>query len=260
MATITISFTTIPGITSYAVCYKPVTEVAFTCITVSSSPVVITENIQCGVAYDVSVRTNCPPGVYSSDQSISVVTTATALECPAVPCISYTVSTTSAQGQTSAYIDCFGDVGQVTVGGASGYDATTFCAREGSVILGNDCQLAINGPCGDNPEGATVTVEGASGYMEPCVGGTLDDYMGASVYLNTAVTVDTIFNVIVKWSAIGSGCTFPYEQSLSVEVLAGQTSSNFVACSQGVYISSGANICSALVTGHNNTVDTIILP
>jgi hypothetical protein len=106
----------------------------------------------------------------------------------------------------------------------------------------------------------TINVLGASGYMEPCIGGTINDYMGAVVYLDSAVTVNTIFNVIVRWSDLNTDCSFFYEQTLSVEILAGETTSNFNACNQGVFISSGANICGALVTGHDNGVDNIVIP
>lgn len=257
MAQLAINFTPVSGITSYDICYKPVGEGTFTCIE-SAGPITITTGIECGVEYDVTVRTNCSTDEYLTAQSPSVVTIATALEC--LPeCISYTISTSSANALTSAYVDCDGVIQQVTVGGVSGYDASTFCARANSVIISGDCQLVNNGIC-EPVTGTTVTVMGAGGYMEPCIGGTIDDHMGATVYLDNPVTVDTLFDVIVKWSNLNTSCNFPYEQSFSVEVLAGQSSSNFVACNQGYYMSSGANICGALVTGHNNTVDTIILP
>lgn len=261
MATLSINFTPVPGITSYAICYRPVgATTAFICVE-DSGPISITEGIECGVAYDVTVRTNCPEGEYSTTQSTSVTAVANALSCPPEEaCISYTVATTSAQGQTSAYIDCVGTIQQVTVGGVSGYDATTFCARENSVVLAGECWLTVNGPCGDTPEGNLVTVEGASGYMEPCIGGTIDDHMGASVYLNAPVSVNTVFDVTVEWSPRGAGCNSPYQQTFGVEILAGETSSNFNACNYGAYISSGADICRAYVTGHNNTVDTITIP
>lgn len=259
MAQLAINFTPVAGISSYDICYRPVgATTPFMCVE-DSGPITILEGIECGVAYDVTVRTNCPPGQYATNQSTSVVTTATALECPLV-CISYTISTSSASGQTSAYINCEGNVDQVTIGGVSGFDSTTFCAKEDSVILATQCELTINGPCGEEPTGNTLTVESAGGYMEPCVGGTIDDYMGASVYLSAPVSVDTVFDVNVLWSETGAGCASPYQQSFSVTVLAGQTSSNFSACSNGVYIASGANICGAVVTGHNNTVDTITIP
>jgi hypothetical protein len=259
MATLTINFTPVSGISSYEICYRPVgATTPFICIEESTSPVVITSGIECGVAYDVTVRTNCPPGEYSSDQSTSAVAIATALECPpAIVCVSYTISTTSAQGQTSAYIDCMDQVQQVTVGGVSGYDATTFCAKENSVILAGECNLTVNGPCGD-PVGP-ITVTSASGSMQPCIGGTIDDYMGASIALDTPVSVDTNFNVDVYWSQPGAGCASPFTQGFTITVLAGNTNGDIDPCVSGAYFPSGADICGAAVTGHDNTVDNIIL-
>jgi hypothetical protein len=256
MAELSINFTPVPGINSYSICYKPVGATTFTCVE-DSGPIVITTGIECGIAYDVTVTTNCPEGEYSSLESIPATATAAALQCPPPNCISYTISTSAAGGRTSEYIDCDGNPQEVTIGGASGYDAQTFCAQENSVVLGVECDLTTNGPCGEEPTGNTLNVEGASGYMEPCVGGTIDDFMGASVYLSAPVSVDTVFDVNVLWTNPGAGCAFPYQQSFGVTVLAGQTSSNFSACNNGYYISSGADICGAVVTGHNNTVDTI---
>jgi hypothetical protein len=258
MATLTINFTPVSGISSYEICYRPVgATTPFICIEDSASPVVITSGIECGVAYDVTVRTNCPPGEYLSDQSTSAVAVATALECPPeIVCVSYTISTSSAQGQTSAYIDCMDQIQQVTVGGVSGYDATTFCAKEGSVVIAGECNLTINGPCGD-PVGP-ITVTGAYGSMEPCIGGTIDDYMSASVSLDAPVSVDTNFNVNVLWTQLNGGsCASPNTQSFTVLVLAGQVSGQLNACNQGAYFAQGASICAAQVMGHDNTVDII---
>jgi hypothetical protein len=99
--------------------------------------------------------------------------------------------------------------------------------------------------------------------MEPCIGGTIDDFMGASVYLTSPVTVDTIFDVTVYYQTIGSSCPSPnittgtYSQFFQITVLAGQSSSNFNACINGYYFPSGANICGACITNDDNTVDTI---
>ncbi len=258
MAQLQINFTPVSGITSYEICYRPVgATTPFTCTTSSSGSVSITEGIECGVAYDVTVRTNCPPGEYATNQSMSVTGRADALECPSLNCISYTISTSASEPQTSAYIDCTGAVQQVTVGGVGGYDATTFCAREGSVIPTGLCELSENGPCGEGP---TITVEGVFGYMEPCIGGTIDDHMGAAVNLSNPVSVETVFDVTVRWTSRGAGCNSYYEQSFGVTVPAGESFSTFNACSYGAYISSGADICGAIVTGHNNTVDNIVLP
>ena len=228
---------------------------SFSCITVSSSPVIITEGIQCGVDYNVNVASICPPDLFSSEESIEVSTIAKEISCP-VPCVSYTLSTTSASGQTSSYVDCEGLDQTVTIGGVSGYDATTICAQENSVVPGGEVTVTFNGVC-DEPK--TVNVESVSGYMQPCIGGTIDDYMGAGLTLAQSVTVDTVFNVEVYWTQRGAGCTFPSTQTFAVTVKAGQTYGDIDPCLSGANYPSGADICGAAVVGHDNTVDNIVL-
>lgn len=102
---------------------------------------------------------------------------------------------------------------------------------------------------------SAVAVTSVSGYMEPCIGGTIDDHMGAAVVLDTTVSVDTTFLVQVTYAippgvCYGGGTT--YTQSFSVEVLAGDSGSYFNACTNGYYIASGANICSACILSCDN--------
>jgi hypothetical protein len=72
------------------------------------------------------------------------------------------------------------------------------------------------------------------GYMEPCVGGTIDDFMGAQVNLNGTVSVDTEFGVDVEYVLPGNTCGFGNStQSFTITIEAGQAGSNFNACSNG---------------------------
>lgn len=256
MAELSINFTPVPGINSYNICYKPVGATTFTCIE-DSGPITITTGIECGIAYDVTVTTNCPEGEYGSLESIPATATAAALPCPPPNCISYTISTSAAGGRTSEYIDCEGNPQEVTIGGASGYDAQTFCAQENSVVLGVECDLTTNGPCGEG--GKAIQVTGAYGSMEPCIGGTIDDYMGASVNLSDTVSVDTNVSVTVYWTQRGAQCSpqSNNSQSFTIFIENGASSGSINACSQGAYFPSGAEICGAVVTGTDNTVDTI---
>lgn len=113
------------------------------------------------------------------------------------------------------------------------------------------------------PTAGPSLTAGASGSMEPCIGGTIDDYMGASVYLSGNVSVDTLFDVEVWYVPIGQSCSYPnitsgaYSQYFQVFVAAGTNSGYVNACTNGYYFPSGANICGACVTGSDNTVDTI---
>jgi len=91
------------------------------------------------------------------------------------------------------------------------------------------------------------------GYMEPCIGGTIDDYMGAAVFLQSNVSVDTNFQVEVSYVFPGQSCSdFNYTQSIFLEVLAGENQSNFDACNNGPYFSSGAVICSTCIVDCDN--------
>jgi hypothetical protein len=254
MPELLINFTAIPDVTSYEVCYKSVTDLDYTCVVVSSLPVMITENIICGTRYDVKVTTNCPASSFSSTQSSVVTTITNQLNCP-IACLSYTLATSSASGTTSSYIDCEGINQTITLGGVSGYDASTICAQENSVVPGNEVTVTMNGPC-DEPK--TVNVESVTGYMQPCIGGTIDDYMGAGLTLDQSVTVDTTFNVEVSWTERGAGCSFPSTETFFITVFAGLTYGEIDACLGGSYYPSGADICGAVVVSHDNTVDNII--
>jgi hypothetical protein len=113
------------------------------------------------------------------------------------------------------------------------------------------------------PTTGNTLVASAGGGMEPCIGGTIDDYMSAGVYLTAPVTVETNFDVTVWYKDVGNSCSFPnittgaYSTSFTVTVLAGESSGDVDACTRGQYFPSGANICGACVTGSDNTIDTI---
>jgi hypothetical protein len=98
-----------------------------------------------------------------------------------------------------------------------------------------------------------ISVSGVGGYMQPCVGGSIDDYMGASVSVSSPVNVDTIFSVDVKYVLPGNSCAGPKStQGFSLTILAGESSSTFDACDNGAYFSGGAVICSACVASCDN--------
>jgi hypothetical protein len=91
------------------------------------------------------------------------------------------------------------------------------------------------------------------GYMEPCVGGTIDDHMGASVNTNNPVSVDTEFGVDVQYVLPGNSCGFGEStESFTITIVSGSTSSNFDACNNGAFFSGGAVICSACITSCDN--------
>jgi hypothetical protein len=82
-------------------------------------------------------------------------TTTTTTVAPAV-CTEYTVSTSSATGQSYTYTACDGTLSGGNIGGSGGYDADTFCAQTGTVVLtGAELTLTTNLACTVEP---TTTV------------------------------------------------------------------------------------------------------
>jgi hypothetical protein len=103
------------------------------------------------------------------------------------------------------------------------------------------------------PVAPTPSVINVGGYMEPCIGGTIDDHMGASVSLDEAVDVITTFGVDVFYVTGGATCGgSPSTQSFTIEINEGENSSSFNACLNGVFFASGATICGACITSCDN--------
>ena len=135
--------------------------------------------------------------------------------------------------------------------------AAGFYYAAGSIAGGNEWfQVNASGivtALGMCPVAPDLSVTSVFGYMEPCIGGTIDDYMGASVFLNANVDVYTEFTVEVFYVFPGNSCGGSTNiQTFTVPMLAGQSSSSFNACSSGAYFSSGAVICSACITSCDN--------
>lgn len=101
--------------------------------------------------------------------------------------------------------------------------------------------------------GGTPTVLGINAYMQPCVGGTIDDFMGADVGLDSPVDVDTEFQINVAYVLPGNSCGVGSSvQSIYVTILAGNSASTFNACTSGAYFASGAVICGACIAACDN--------
>jgi hypothetical protein len=101
-----------------------------------------------------------------------------------------------------------------------------------------------------------------SGGMSPCLGGTIDVYMGASVSLTSPVSVDTRFDVIVYYvTPDNATCQKPVSsnnsQYFTIDILSGQDYGVFEACSGGPYFPNGANVCGACVSSCDNPLVNI---
>ena len=105
-------------------------------------------------------------------------------------------------------------------------------------------------------QNSSATVSGVFASMEPCIGGTVDDYMGVSINLDNPVSVDTTFNVSVyfRYASSCSSRTFAdASTNFTVTVLAGESSGNVIACQNGQYFPGGVYICDACVNSTDNS-------
>lgn len=117
---------------------------------------------------------------------------------------------------------------------------------------------ACEAVCGEPP--AEINVTSVGGSMEPCSGGSIDDYMGANVSTDVNVTVNTNFVIDVYYVLPGTACLGSLQsiQTFNVTIPNGSNFSTFNACAEGAYFPTGANICGAcIVSCDNPSVSTI---
>jgi len=206
------------------------------------SPAPISYNCQSGNCVDPGDGS----GTYSTlaaCQAVCSVPPVTTYNCVSGNCVSVSGSSGTYTTLAACQLNCAPPVPQ-TYNCISGncVDPLDGTGTYSSLVA---CQAACASP---KPE-----VSGVTGYMEPCIGGTIDDHMGASVTLSQTVAVDTQFDVVIGYTDLNGSCNNPlYLQNIVVEILAGQSTSNFIACNNGVYIPSGALICTACITACNN--------
>jgi hypothetical protein len=149
-----------------------------------------------------------------------------------------------------------GSTSNVFIGDGTWYSTSaTFSMRIGANGVVTEVDISCVAPQNN------ITVISLGGYMQPCIGGTVDDYMGVGITLDNPVSVDTTFFVNVFYSQSGTICGVnELTQSFGVEVLAGQTNGEVDACVGGQFFQNGATICSTCVTDYTgNTIDNIDL-
>jgi hypothetical protein len=92
----------------------------------------------------------------------------------------------------------------------------------------------------------TITVVSAYGSFEPCIGGTIDDYIGGQITVSRPVPVDTNFGISVSYVDRNLVCGVSnYNTTIYGTILAGSTTGTVNACTNGTYVPSGGTICSA---------------
>ena len=133
---------------------------------------------------------------------------------------------------------------------AAGFYKTTAIALSDWIQVDANGMVVAVGTCAVPP---AISVTSVSGFMASC-GGGLNEYMGATVFVDTAVSADTTFVVQVTYVYDGGVCGVDdLTTELSILILDGDTSSNFDACSSGFFVPGGAEICSACIISCDNT-------
>lgn len=138
---------------------------------------------------------------------------------------------------------------------AAGYYKTTAAAsKEWFQVDANGVIIAF-GDCVTPPG---ISVQSVGGFMEPCSGGAIDDYMGAIVVLDNPADVDSEFVVEVSYVETGATCGgTQFTETFNVSILEGDDISNFNACTQGINFPTGAVICGACIVSCDNPAITL---
>lgn len=150
MPQLTISFDPVAGATGYEVCYKPSGGLTYTCASYAGSPVVISSGIDCGVNYDVTVKTLCANGLESS----VVGALATKVECPPTA-FCYEASILS-EGASGVFVSYQPPGGSPTVEDATtlpldidGFHRQKYCSEVAVLLVdGNGDEVTLNNGSG----------------------------------------------------------------------------------------------------------------
>lgn len=193
-----------------------------------------------GTAFDLSV--SCPALLDPFDSSVMAASSGAACLLSANQTY-YVAHVTGSAGVLGLYDLVFSDPNGEFKLAAGFYRTTSAGADDWYQVDANGVIIAF-GVCA-----APISVTSVNGFMQPCFGGTTDDYMGAAVFLSANVAADTTFGVDVKYVIPPNTCGVgEITQSFTVVVPTGSGSSNFDPCVSGFFVSGGATICSACIT------------
>lgn len=199
-----------------------------------------------GTVFNISV--SCPAPLTSFDSS--VVASTSLLACSATVNQTYYVAHVNGTAGTLGLYDLvFSDpIGQFKL--TAGYYKTTDAGTNNWYQVDTNGVIIAFGVC-STPQ--PINVLSVGGYMEPCSGGSIDDYMGAVVVLDEPADADTQFGVEVFYVETGSTCGgTTFSQSFTVSILEGDDISNFNACTEGVNFPTGAVVCGACISSSDN--------
>lgn len=114
----------------------------------------------------------------------------------------------------------------------------------------------VEASCGGGKYGSTrsfvantVSVVSASASFQPCIGGTIDDFMGGQITVSAPVTVATNFTIDVQYTNTGVSCNINtnLRTTLYGTIPIGASSASIDPCiGGGMYVPNSGIICSAV--------------
>jgi hypothetical protein len=231
--------------------------------TTTSSTTIAPSNICYELQNEFNVSGECfdCPGTYLS-QNTTFIRFLSGCEGSVIsPPSNMTVLVTYSDESTETVIINSGTpAGYVSVGGSE-----TLCGSPPSCIeTSTPTVVAVHvtsESTGNVPNCCSVPVQATSvyGFMAACIGGTINDHMGADIILSGPVSISTDVMVDVTYSLNGNCSGQTFVQSIGVTIPAGGDQSTFDACQSGSYFQNGATICSACVSSCDNPLVDITL-
>lgn len=167
-------------------------------------------------------------------------------------CKSYTLFPPISGTVNVYYLDCDGLSNQVRA--IEGNRSVTFCATE--IQQTTDVEyLSEDGLCGT---GALITNVRVDTSRVACISENADANIGATLYMDGSVTVNTLFTIEASLTQDGYDCSNPQLLRFEIEVLKGNNSGILEFCI-GDTTTRNQTICSIRVVDHNNNIDSIQL-
>ena len=96
---------------------------------------------------------------------------------------------------------------------------------------------------------STVSVVSASAGFQPCIGGTIDDFLGGQITVSAPVTVNTGFSIEVQYTTTGVSCNPGTNLRTTIygTIPIGFATATIDPCvGGGQYIPSSGTVCSAV--------------
>ena len=123
-------------------------------------------------------------------------------------------------------------------------------------LTGTSYSGTVEASCGGGNYGSprtftanTVSVVSANASFQPCIGGTIDDFLGGQITVSAPVSVDTNFSIEVQWVQPGVSCNVNtnLRTTISGVIPAGFNSATIDPCvAGGQYIPGGGSVCDAV--------------